>query len=129
MSSQQHGKRLTALRFYSRGVTSLNEGKYKKAVRFLSSAIKLGCKTVSAYCELGLARFKLAQIQPITDSDDPRADFYQAEIYLLEVDTNQALEYLDTYIEQHPTDAEMLVFRGNLRELSMAEACWATGAE
>ena len=29
---------------------------------------------------------------------------------------HQALEYLDAYIEQHPKDAEALVFRGNLRE-------------
>ena len=116
MSTQPPGKRLSALKLYSRGVTSLNEGRYKKAIILLSAAIKLGGKTVSACCELGLARFELAQIQPVKDSNDPRKWFFPSTLYARDVDIVEVEEYLNTYIDLHPDKAGAFVFRANLRE-------------
>lgn len=114
MDYQSRDGFLFALRFYSRGITNLAEGKYQSAIEDLCSAIERGCNTVSAHCELGLARFKLAQTRTAVDSDDPRICYYPASCYLRKVDTDQALEYLNTYIQLNPKAAAALVFRGNL---------------
>ena len=87
----------SALRSYSLGLTSLSEGRYKEAIHHLSLAIKLGYRTVSACCELGLTRFELVQIQPAEERDDPRKSFYPASWYLWGVDIGHALEYLNIY--------------------------------
>jgi len=119
MNSQRLPKRLAALKFYSRGITKLNQGQYQQADLFLSHAIEMGCKTLSAYCERGIATFGLAQTQPVKVipvkvNYDPRQLYYPAAHYLDGVDMCQALEYLNAYIELHPEQAAALAFRGNL---------------
>ena len=105
---------------YKRGVECLNLGRYEAAIQFFSIDILMGCRSVGAYCNLGLARFKLAQQRPMQELDeasqtiDPRACYCPAALYLWGVDTDQAVEYLNDFLRLHPGDAEGYAFRGNI---------------
>ena len=77
-----------------------------------------GC--VGTYCNLGLARFKLAQQRPVEKFDDafwaqdPRVWDRPAGLYLWNTDINQAPEYMNDFLGLHSVDAEAYTFRGNI---------------
>ena len=105
---------------YELGVACLNLGLCEAAIQHFDVAILLGDRFVAAYCDRGLAYYKLAQQRPIHEleeshrTNDPRTFYYPATLYLRGVDTEQALEYLNEFLQSHPDDAEGYAFRGNL---------------
>ncbi len=105
---------------YHAGVALLNSGRYEVAIQLFSNDIIMGRRSVWVYCYLGLARFKLAQQRPVQELDeasqtvDPRTCYCPAALYLWDVDTVQALEYLNDFLRLHPGDAEGYAFRGNI---------------
>lgn len=105
---------------YTRGVECLNLGRYEAAIQFFSVDIIMGCRSVGTYCNLGLARFKLAQQRPMQKLDDasqtidPRGREFPVALYLWDTDIDQALEYLNDFLRLHPVDAEAYAFRGNI---------------